>query len=92
MIWSSLSSHLYAVISYLIIGYIHISSLSTCFLSSHHSYQFISLLRNPFNSFRDFPRPPLACSPSSADLGLVPPPPGVGGAGGDDNGVAGVND
>lgn len=62
----------------LLYGYISISSsiiyiyhsLLGCFLSSHHSYQFLSL----FNSFKDFPRPLLRALPHLRALGLFPRP------------------
>lgn len=75
---------------YLIIDYTYIVSsfllpfhLITYISPYHHSIHLIHL--------KDFPRPPPACSPLSAGLGLVPPPPGVGGAGVDDACVAGVD-
>lgn len=74
----------------LLCGYISsltIHCVLTFIHSSHHSYQ----CQSSFNSFKDFPRPPPACSPSSASLMLVPPPPGVGGAGVDNDCVAGVD-
>lgn len=70
---------------------IHISlSLLSFFLSFH----FITHINSYHHSIysKDFPRPPPAGSSSSADLMLVPPPSGVGGAGVDDDCVAGVND
>lgn len=77
---------------YLIIDYTYITLY---LLSSSHfisSLVSIPLSLNPFNPFKDFPRPPPAGSSSSASLGLGPPPPGVGGASVDDDCVAGVDD
>lgn len=68
---SSSLVRLYLIIDYSLLTYFH------SFIS-HHSYQYQSSLRNPFNSFKDFPRPPPAGFPSSAGLMLVPRPPGVG--------------
>lgn len=45
----------------------HYSLLALRSFISHYSYQFLSSL-NSFNPFKDFARPPPACSPSSADL------------------------
>lgn len=87
---SLLPSSLVRLYIYLIIGLFTVC-LFAFIHSFHHSYQFLSSF-NPLNPFKDFPRPPPACSPLSAGLVLVPPPPGVGGAGGDDDCVAGVDD
>lgn len=78
---------------YLIIDYTYITLYLLSFSHFISSLVLsIPLSLNPFNSFKDFPRPPLLGYPSSASLMLVPPPPGVGGAGVDDDCVAGVND
>ena len=87
---SLLPSSLVWLYIYFVIDYIYHFMLA-CFHSSHHLYQFLSSF-NPFNSFKDFARPPLACSSLVCGSWLVPPPPGVGGAGDDDDCVAGVDD
>lgn len=78
-------------IIYLIIGYIHISLSLLAFIHSSLITLSIIIIQS-IQSIQRFPPTPSPWLSLICWLYACPPPPGVGGAGVDDDGVAGVDD
>lgn len=88
---SLLSSPFYAVITHLITDYTYIT---LCLFSLIHFIAHINFYHRSIHSIhlKISPDPLLRALPHLRALCLFPRPPGVGGAGGDDAGVASVDD